>query len=284
MYGFGSKKSVLDSFASAQLTDGAVITVNGHAPRLALKQILVAAVESFYDDAHAGSFSSHSRDALMASLQQLMKSRGTPLYFVVHNIDAPVLRGNDARAVLQQLACIPRVHFVASVDHLNAALLFDKRSSVAFNWLWRQLHTFAPYVDETCVSTGGNGGGVGAFLSLGRSRDAEAVKGAGVVMRSLTPNARAIFSLIAKEHIESATGATGSVGDGGGMTVETLYNMARERFLCSSEDTLRAHIREFRDHELLRVRRGPNGQDIVSIAMDAEATRQVLRDIDSIDQ
>lgn len=282
LYGLGSKRAVLESFADAQLTDGAVVVVDGHAPRLALKQVLVAAVESFYDDAHAGSFSSHSRDALMASLRQLMESRGTPLYFVVHNIDAPALRGHDARAALQQLACIPRVHFVASVDHLNAALLFDKRSSVAFNWLWRQLHTFAPYVEETCGGPGA--GGVGAFLSLGRSRDAEAVKGAGVVMRSLTPNARAIFSLIAKEHVEGAAAAGGGADGGGGMTVEALYNMARERFLCSSEDTLRAHIREFRDHELLRVRRGSSGQDVVSVAMDADATRQVLRDMDAIDQ
>ena len=58
------------------------------------------------------------------------------------------------------------------------------------------------------------------------------MKGAAVVMRSLTPNARAIFSLVARAHMD----ADGS--DAGGMAVDALYTMARERFLCSSESSL----------------------------------------------
>ena len=103
LYGFGSKRDVLNAFAGSQLTDGAVIVVDGYSPRLAsIKQVLTAAVESFYDEAHAG-FASSSRDALMGTLQRLMVRRGTPLYFVVHNMDAPVLRSRDARAVLSEV-------------------------------------------------------------------------------------------------------------------------------------------------------------------------------------
>ena len=80
------------------------------------------------------------------------------------------------------------------------------------------------------------------LFGLGASGSrAGAVKGAGVVMRSLTPNARAIFSIIANRYIEECN--EDNATEGGGMTVESLYNIARERFLCSSEDTLRAHIR-----------------------------------------
>ena len=113
LYGFGSKRDVLNAFAGSQLTDGAVIVVDGYSPRLAsIKQVLTAAVESFYDEAHAG-FASSSRDALMGTLQRLMARRGTPLYFVVHNMDAPALRSRDARAVFSQV----RMNAYTCSDH-----------------------------------------------------------------------------------------------------------------------------------------------------------------------
>ena len=260
VYGFGSKRALLDTFARNHLTDGAVIVVDGcsgssnssvsaSSSISPLKRMLAAAVASFYDEAHDASFSnsSHSRDSLLRSLRELMAVRKTPLYFVVHNIDAPSLRSSEARQLLEQLACISRVHFIASVDHLNASLMYDRRSScIAFNWIWRELHTFVPYVDETrgliYNNSSAAGGQSSLLFGLGASASrAGAVKGAGVVMRSLTPNARAIFSIIANKYIEE--GNEENTAEGVGMTVESLYNIARERFLCSSEDTLRAHIR-----------------------------------------
>lgn len=40
--------------------------------------------------------------------------------------------------------------------------------------------------------------------------------------------------------------------------------------------------REFRDHELLRVRRGAGGKDVVSVAVETDALRQILRDLEGV--
>lgn len=42
------------------------------------------------------------------------------LYILIHNIDGPALRNLKAQTILSQLAAIPQIHFVASVDHINA--------------------------------------------------------------------------------------------------------------------------------------------------------------------
>lgn len=40
MYGFGSKKALIEDFASASLTEYSVIVINGYLPSVNLKQVL----------------------------------------------------------------------------------------------------------------------------------------------------------------------------------------------------------------------------------------------------
>ena len=51
--------------------------------------------------------------------------------------------------MLGELASMPRVHLIASVDHVNAPLLWSKREAARFNWVWQEATTFAPYAVET---------------------------------------------------------------------------------------------------------------------------------------
>lgn len=46
----------------------------------------------------------------------------TDIFLVIHNIDGTALRGNKQQSVLAQLAMMPKVHIVASIDHINAPL------------------------------------------------------------------------------------------------------------------------------------------------------------------
>ena len=59
------------------------------------------------------------------------------------------LRGGEAQTVLSELAATTGLHVIASVDHVNAPLLWDKRTAARFNWLYQDLSTFAPYNLET---------------------------------------------------------------------------------------------------------------------------------------
>lgn len=44
------------------------------------------------------------------------------LYLLIHNIDGQMLHGDRNQQILSQLAAIPGIHLLASIDHLNAPL------------------------------------------------------------------------------------------------------------------------------------------------------------------
>lgn len=59
------------------------------------------------------------------------------------------LRSPECQAVLGKIAATPDIHVVASIDHVNAPLLWDKCAAARFNWLYQELTTFMPYNVET---------------------------------------------------------------------------------------------------------------------------------------
>lgn len=44
------------------------------------------------------------------------------VYLLIHNIDGLMLRGEKTQSALGQLASLPNLHLVASIDHINAPL------------------------------------------------------------------------------------------------------------------------------------------------------------------
>ena len=65
--------------------------------------------------------SEHSIDELIAYLND-NREVNFYVYVIVHNIDGPSLRDDDAQRVLANLAACGHVRFVASVDHVNSSL------------------------------------------------------------------------------------------------------------------------------------------------------------------
>jgi origin recognition complex subunit 2 len=61
-------------------------------------------------------------------------------YLVVNNIDGVALRTPEAQATLADLAATGVVRLVASVDHVNAPLLWDKKLLARFNWCAACIH------------------------------------------------------------------------------------------------------------------------------------------------
>lgn len=50
--------------------------------------------------------------------------------------------------MLSSLAACKQVQLIASMDHVNAPLLWDRQAATGFNWLYQDLTTFAPYWTE----------------------------------------------------------------------------------------------------------------------------------------
>lgn len=59
------------------------------------------------------------------------------------------LRSPEEQLWLSRLAQAPAVHLIASIDHTNAALLWDNRIAAAFKWLWVEATSYASYGAET---------------------------------------------------------------------------------------------------------------------------------------
>eukprot|EP00878_Enallax_costatus_P031657 GHUV01034629.1.p1 GENE.GHUV01034629.1~~GHUV01034629.1.p1 ORF type:complete len:408 (+),score=68.47 GHUV01034629.1:167-1225(+) len=143
LYGFGSKINLLELFAKEALTDGGVMAVYGHQPNMSAKQILAAVASALTH--RSCKTSSHSE--LMGLINSEPACR--QLYVLIHNIDGPGLRSPDEQLWLSRLAQAPAVHLIASIDHVNAALLWDNRISAALKWLWLEATSYASYEAET---------------------------------------------------------------------------------------------------------------------------------------
>ena len=159
---------------------------------------------------------------------------------------------------------MPRVHLIASVDHVNAPLLWSKREAARFNWVWRRATTFAPYATETSFA---------AQLLASRGEERH-VRGAANVLRSLTSNARDIFRVLAEYQLVNP--------EEKGMGFHAFYTECRSQFLATSEVTLRSHLTEFVDHELTRTRKGADGEDVVHAPFESDVLAQLLKEIQSV--
>ncbi|PSS17244.1 Origin of replication complex subunit like [Actinidia chinensis var. chinensis] len=276
MYGFGSKKALLEDFASTALTECGVLVINGYLPSINLKQVMIALADLLWDQLKTQRriplgtsskvqqpFNSRSMDDLLAFLDgPQVEGDECFICVVIHNIDGPGLRDSDTQQYLARISACSHIRVVASIDHVNAPLLWDKTMvHTQFNWWWHHVPTFAPYKVE----------GIFYPLILAHGGTTQTVKTASIVLQSLTPNAQSVFKVLAEHQLAHP--------DEEGMPVNTLYTICRERFLVSSQVTLNSHLTEFKDHELVKMRRHSDGQDCLYIPLSTEALEKLVLEI-----
>ena len=108
---------------------------------------------------------------------------------------------------------------------------------------------------------------------LAQRGEARLLRGAANVLRILTPNARAIFRVLADEMLANP-------GEHG-MAWSKLYTACREQFVVASENTLRTHLQEFTDHQLAKQVKRADGVQMVVLPFSPDDIQQVLVDIAS---
>lgn len=59
------------------------------------------------------------------------------------------LRSSEAQGLLAELASMPNISLVASMDHVNTPLLWDKQMAARFDWLYFDVTNYTPYYFET---------------------------------------------------------------------------------------------------------------------------------------
>ena len=174
LFGFGSKKKLLNDFASKELQpDGDILTLNGFDPEINISQILDVVVQLFLngiDPSPIPKFQVSAEEivndigmlrtphrlntGIVQRAMSIGKALGArhpkPIYLVIHNIDGVGLRNSDSQRALSALVLSSNVvdesktivkfedsrvvRIVASVDHVDAPL---------FLWDLETMHNFS---------------------------------------------------------------------------------------------------------------------------------------------
>jgi hypothetical protein len=102
-------------------------------------------------DCKPSNFSSMNDDELLKSIAE--ETEHQRIFVMVSNIDGPSLRSLEQQRALSEFSRIPRLHFGASIDHVNAPLIWDLQTKDRFAWLWHHVPTFKPYIREASLSS-----------------------------------------------------------------------------------------------------------------------------------
>nr|XP_009938128.1 PREDICTED: origin recognition complex subunit 2 [Opisthocomus hoazin] len=250
LYGLGSKRDLLEKFRTSVLQDSVHLVVNGYFPSITVRSILNSITEEVLD--HIGTFRS-PLDQLEFIIKMFKEDSSLKLYVLIHNLDSQMLRGERSQQILAQLSSLPSIYLIASIDHINAPLMWDQAKLSLYNWLWYETTTFSPYVEETSYENS----------LLVQQSGSLALSSLTHVLHSLTPNARGIFRLLAQYQLENKDNPSYP-----GLSFQDFYQQCREAFLVNSDLTLRAQLTEFRDHKLIRTKRGADGVEYLLIPVD----------------
>lgn len=274
IYGYGSKRQLLTQFATTMLTDAPLIIVNGYFPTVTIKEILDKISSTALK--YSGPTGSLQEQVAFIRAYFAQPERDIQkLYLLIHNIDGSGLRAEKTQSALSLLASCPQIHLIASIDHINANILWDTVKSARFNWVWHELTTFKPYLTET------------SFENSIMVRQGElGARGIQFVLASLTSNGKGLFRVLAEHQIQAETNAgdnNGGASSGGvknymdlGMAHNTLFKKCQENFLVSNAVTFRTQLTEFRDHRIVHSKKGPDGVEILFIPLSASVLEGIL--------
>ena len=273
LYGLGSKRNILEDFRFKILHNSCHLVVNGFFPGITVKDILTQLTSEVLG--YSGTFKNdfeHAyfiRNTLELSAKEVAPTKSKlqqipqEIFVIVHNVDGPMLRGDNAQTALSILAQCPSVHFLASIDHINAPLLWDQKKLSRFNWLWHDVTTFEMYKEETSHENS----------LLVQQSGSLSLSSLIHVNDSLTPNARGIFNLLIRHQLEEKDGAKGTYI---GMHYQDCYMKCLEKFLVNSDLTFKTQLTEFYDHKLLKSRKGPDGGEYLLISINSTILSQFL--------
>lgn len=260
LYGLGSKRCLINDFHKS-ISYHPSLVINGFFPSLTVKDILDGIVVDLLE-LSCPSNTSECIDLIETVLKKNPKDR---LYLLIHNIDGIMLRTNKAQDILCSLASIPNLCVIASVDHINAPLLWDHTKRSKFNFFWWDTTTYLPYQEETSYE--------GSLLV--QQSGALALSSLHNVFHSLTTNAKSIYILLAKYQLSNYN------PNYTGMAFKDLYRAAREGFHVSSDLALRAQLTEFKDHKLVKVKRNFDGVENLTIPLSSGLLKQFLEEHDT---
>lgn len=251
LYGAGSKREIIGKFVERFLDVSPVIVVNGFFPDVTGREIVdkICSILKIKPETTDG----------IEKIEQKIRNYEMDIYLAINNIDGIMLRNKKVQNMLSRLGKIEQIHVIASIDHINAPLIWDNRTSSEFNWVWFDSTTFINYAEETLYE--GN-------LMLQNSGKAT-LSSLRNVFAALTKNSRGIFLIMIKNQVESGNKKTG-------ISFRELYEECRRELLISTDVALRSQLKEFVDHAILKQKKNADGEEQFMIMMETNILKQFL--------
>lgn len=301
-YGVGSKAKLILDFVNGYLLDWyedtlqedetypVVMVVNGYNPATKLKLVIHDIASSIVTPEirkennikmpkHIGEafpflVSYMKRNVAYHQESGLVKPK---LILVVHNIDGDAFRDERSQNILSQLAALPDVWLITSVDNVNASLLWDLYRFKNFNFLWHDATTYDPYGVELSFKD---------ILSMGRSKKFVGSKGAKFVLTSLSSNAQKLYKVLLQMQIkvleESTSSKAGRTGLRGslklGVEMKLLYEECLKEFVTSNEMNFRSILGEYVEHKMCSLTKNASGKEVVFIPYAYDEIALILKD------
>ena len=249
-YGLGSKRRLLNQFATTRCSKrGHVVVANGFQPDFVIKDLLnsIEDIPGIHDLEQPST--TPEKQAQRIHELFMDPSQEIHLYIIIHNIDAYPFRNSKSKAILALLAHNPRIHIIASVDHINAPLLWsssemfarkpdqnsssttaapDAMPSHGFAWVWHDLTTLASYdfelafADRSSLAGAHTGGARRKTDTLMAAQNATAMSetAAAHILASVTQKAQKLFTLLGNCQL-GAIEETGTAGAEDGVAAAT---------------------------------------------------------------
>ncbi|KAG5755066.1 hypothetical protein H9Q69_000161 [Fusarium xylarioides] len=276
LYGYGSKRRLLHKLAghlysSIRKEKGdKIVIINGYAHNTTMREVL-STIGAAVDPSHRIPLTQPA--VMVPAILSHLATTSSTLTLIVNSIDAAPLRKSGSQSALAQLAAHPQIRLVCSADTPDFALLWDIGVRSAFNMVFHDCTTFAPYgaeldvVDEVHELLGRN-----AHRVNGR-------EGVAFVLRSLPENAKNLFRLLVGE-VLIAIEEEGDSGDEPiGVEYRMVYNKAVEEFICSSEMAFRTLLKEFHDHQIITSMKDALGTELLSLPFRKDELEAILEDL-----
>lgn len=284
-YGLGLKRELLVTFAEdflQNIVPVPVVFVNGYNPSTTAREIsdqLVGILASQEGKKRKTVFPKKPFEAtsLLKKYKEAENSTKIECIVVVHSIDGMALRADKIQKMLAEIASIKNIHFIASVDNINAPLLWDSSKLSLFKFAWHDFTTYDSYVVEA---------GFEDLLLVGKSKKKVGSKGISFVLSSLTQNARKLYTTLVSEQLEALENETlgmnasskakvvGSVKNG--IEFKRLYSICLEDFIASNEVSFRIMLREFIEHDMAGLSKNSMGTEVVYVPMNITELEQLL--------
>jgi origin recognition complex subunit 2 len=299
-YGLGSKRQILNQFArDCCANQGHVVVVNGFQPESTLKDVLYS-IENI-PDIQELDLSATTVEKRTKRIYEFFTTSDVDLYIIIHNIDAAAFRPTKTKSTLSYLAHNAHIHLIASIDHINAPLLWssseafsrkpdktevnDAVHSYGFAWLWHDLTTLTSYdfelayADRTSLSGAHYGGARRKTDMTSQNAITMNETAASHILASVTQKAQKLFALLGNKQLEAADGADGN-SQQVGLAYDVLFSAARDNFIATNDTALRSLLTEFRDHNLIvSSQAGMGGGEVLWIPMRKERLASVLQSL-----